>query len=148
MLLSSVVFIAGSSSFESQKMERPSLNVLSPSSPGMLQDAPQLMPGQLSVSVRMIRCVRMSTCLKKTQHQIWFHVFSTQVKLWYDKVGHQLIVNVLQAVELPLRPDGRPRSAYIKMYFLPDRRYFRGLGLRWLIIDCFENKSPVYFYTL
>lgn len=42
---------AGSSSFESQKMERPSLNVLSPSSPGMLQDAPQLMPGQLSVSV-------------------------------------------------------------------------------------------------
>ncbi|XP_019952083.2 regulating synaptic membrane exocytosis protein 1 isoform X27 [Paralichthys olivaceus] len=81
----------GSSSFESQKMERPSLNVLSPSSPGMLQDAPQLMPGQLSV------------------------------KLWYDKVGHQLIVNVLQAVELPLRPDGRPRSPYIKMYFLPDR---------------------------
>ncbi|XP_037637740.1 regulating synaptic membrane exocytosis protein 1-like isoform X10 [Sebastes umbrosus] len=85
----------GSSSFESQKMERPSLNVLSPSSPGMLQDAPQLMPGQLSVSV----------------------------KLWYDKVGHQLIVNVLQAAELPLRPDGRPRSPYVKMYFLPDRRY-------------------------
>ncbi|XP_044071090.1 regulating synaptic membrane exocytosis protein 1-like isoform X10 [Siniperca chuatsi] len=81
----------GSSSFESQKMERPSLNVLSPSSPGMLQDAPQLMPGQLSV------------------------------KLWYDKVGHQLIVNVLQAVELPLRTDGRPRSPYVKMYFLPDR---------------------------
>ncbi|XP_051815528.1 regulating synaptic membrane exocytosis protein 1-like isoform X4 [Acanthochromis polyacanthus] len=81
----------GSSSFESQKMERPSLNVLSPSSPGMLQDAPQLMPGQLSV------------------------------KLWYDKVGHRLIVNVLQAVDLPLRPDGRPRSPYIKMYFLPDR---------------------------
>ncbi|XP_032408895.1 regulating synaptic membrane exocytosis protein 1 isoform X16 [Xiphophorus hellerii] len=81
----------GSSSFESQKMERPSLNVLSPSSPGMLRDAPQLMPGQLSV------------------------------KLWYDKVGHQLIVNVLQAAELPLRPDGRPRSSYVKMYFLPDR---------------------------
>uniref|UniRef100_A0A3B5B347 Regulating synaptic membrane exocytosis 1a n=1 Tax=Stegastes partitus TaxID=144197 RepID=A0A3B5B347_9TELE len=78
-------------SFESQKMERPSLNVLSPSSPGMLQDAPQLMPGQLSV------------------------------KLLYDKVGHQLIVNVLQAVDLPLRPDGRPRSPYVKMYFLPDR---------------------------
>ncbi|XP_023818995.1 regulating synaptic membrane exocytosis protein 1 isoform X20 [Oryzias latipes] len=81
----------GSSSFESQKMERPSLNVLSPSSPGMLQDAPQFMPGRLSV------------------------------KLWYDKAGHQLIVNVLQAVELPLRPDGRPRSPYVKMYFLPDR---------------------------
>ncbi|XP_039994844.1 regulating synaptic membrane exocytosis protein 1-like [Xiphias gladius] len=90
--------VAGSSSFESQKMERPSLNVLSPSSPGMLQDAPQLMPGQLSVSVCTL-----------------------SVKLWYDKVGHQLIVNVLQAVELPLRPDGRPRSPYVKMYFLPDR---------------------------
>nr|XP_046258974.1 regulating synaptic membrane exocytosis protein 1-like isoform X27 [Scatophagus argus] len=82
---------SSSSSFESQKMERPSLNVLSPSSPGMLQDAPQLMPGRLSV------------------------------KLWYDKVGHQLIVNVLQAAELPVRPDGRPRSPYVKMYFLPDR---------------------------
>uniref|UniRef100_A0A8C5GAK9 Regulating synaptic membrane exocytosis protein 1-like n=1 Tax=Gouania willdenowi TaxID=441366 RepID=A0A8C5GAK9_GOUWI len=82
---------SSSSSFESQKMERPSLNVLSPSSPGMLQDAPQLMPGQLSV------------------------------KLWYDKVGHQLIVNVLQASELPVRADGRPRSPYVKMYFLPDR---------------------------
>uniref|UniRef100_A0A3Q4MR01 Regulating synaptic membrane exocytosis protein 1-like n=1 Tax=Neolamprologus brichardi TaxID=32507 RepID=A0A3Q4MR01_NEOBR len=82
---------SSSSSFESQKMERPSLNVLSPSSPGMLRDAPQLMPGRLSV------------------------------KLWYDKVGHQLIVNVLQAVELSLRPDGRPRSPYVKMYFLPDR---------------------------
>ncbi|XP_067384812.1 regulating synaptic membrane exocytosis protein 1-like isoform X25 [Channa argus] len=81
----------GSSSFESQKMERPSLNVLSPSSPGMLLNASQLMPGQLSV------------------------------KLWYDKVGHQLIVNVLQAVDLPLRPDGRPRSPYVKVYFLPDR---------------------------
>ena len=50
-------------------------------------------------------------------------VFNHQVKLWYDKVGHQLIVNVMQAVELPLRPDGRPRSPYVKMYFLPDRRY-------------------------
>lgn len=46
-----------------------------------------------------------------------------QVKLWYDKVGHQLIVNVLQAVDVPLRPDGRPRSTYVKIYFLPDRRY-------------------------
>nr|XP_057905482.1 regulating synaptic membrane exocytosis protein 1-like isoform X19 [Doryrhamphus excisus] len=82
---------SSSSSFESQKMERPSLNLLSPTSPGMVLDAPQLMPGKLSV------------------------------KLWYDKVGHQLIVNVLQAVELPLRPDGRPRSPYVKMYFLPDR---------------------------
>ncbi|XP_061692775.1 regulating synaptic membrane exocytosis protein 1-like isoform X7 [Syngnathoides biaculeatus] len=81
----------GSSSFESQKMERPSVNLLSPSSPRMILDAPQLMPGKLSV------------------------------KLWYDKAGHQLIVNVLQAIELSLRPDGRPRSPYVKMYFLPDR---------------------------
>uniref|UniRef100_G3T030 C2 domain-containing protein n=1 Tax=Loxodonta africana TaxID=9785 RepID=G3T030_LOXAF len=43
------------------------------------------------------------------------------VKLWYDKVGHQLIVNVLQATDLPPRVDGRPRNPYVKMYFLPDR---------------------------
>ncbi|KAJ3610171.1 hypothetical protein NHX12_022265, partial [Muraenolepis orangiensis] len=46
---------------------------------------------------------------------------SISVKLWYDKAGHQLIVNILQAVGLPLRPDGRPGSLYVKMYFLPDR---------------------------
>ncbi|XP_010137136.1 PREDICTED: regulating synaptic membrane exocytosis protein 1 isoform X2 [Buceros rhinoceros silvestris] len=82
---------SSSSSFESQKMERPSISVISPTSPGALRDAPQVLPGQLSV------------------------------KLWYDKVGHQLIVNVLQATELPPRADGRPRNPYVKMYFLPDR---------------------------
>ncbi|KAM6460008.1 regulating synaptic membrane exocytosis protein 1 isoform 41-T42 [Liasis olivaceus] len=82
---------SSSSSFESQKMERPSISVISPTSPGALKDAPQVLPGQLSV------------------------------KLWYDKVGHQLIVNVLQATDLPPRLDGRPRNPYVKMYFLPDR---------------------------
>ncbi|XP_069035867.1 regulating synaptic membrane exocytosis protein 1 isoform X30 [Lepisosteus oculatus] len=82
---------SSSSSFESQKMERPSISVISPTSPGTLRDAPQVLPGQLSV------------------------------KLWYDKVGHQLIVNVLQATGLPARSDGRPRNPYVKMYFLPDR---------------------------
>ncbi|XP_078011417.1 regulating synaptic membrane exocytosis protein 1 isoform X16 [Phascolarctos cinereus] len=82
---------SSSSSFESQKMERPSISVISPTSPGALKDAPQVLPGQLSV------------------------------KLWYDKVGHQLIVNVLQARDLPPRVDGRPRNPYVKMYFLPDR---------------------------
>ncbi|XP_070840602.1 regulating synaptic membrane exocytosis protein 2 isoform X3 [Chaetodon trifascialis] len=43
------------------------------------------------------------------------------VKLWYDKVGHQLIVTVLGAKELPVRDDGRPRNPYVKIYFLPDR---------------------------
>ncbi|XP_048865303.1 regulating synaptic membrane exocytosis protein 1-like isoform X2 [Brienomyrus brachyistius] len=62
-----------------------------PRSPSSVGDKPQLLPGQLSV------------------------------KLWYDNVGHQLIVNVLQATELPARPDGRPRNPYVKMYFLPDR---------------------------
>ncbi|XP_061083445.1 regulating synaptic membrane exocytosis protein 1-like [Conger conger] len=81
----------GSSSFESQKMERPAISVMSPLSPGTQRDPPQVLPGQLSV------------------------------KLWYDKVGHQLIVNVLQATELPTRLDGRPRNPYVKMYFLPDR---------------------------
>ncbi|XP_075779874.1 regulating synaptic membrane exocytosis protein 1 isoform X39 [Pelodiscus sinensis] len=82
---------SSSSSFESQKMERPCISVISPTSPGALKDAPQVLPGQLSV------------------------------KLWYDKVGHQLIVNVLQATDLPPRGDGRPRNPYVKMYFLPDR---------------------------
>ncbi|XP_067876200.1 regulating synaptic membrane exocytosis protein 1-like isoform X12 [Heterodontus francisci] len=82
---------SSSSSFESQKMDRPCISIISPTSPGALKDAPQVLPGQLSV------------------------------KLWYDKVGHQLIVNVLQATELPSRRDGRPRNPYVKMYFLPDR---------------------------
>ncbi|AWP21195.1 putative regulating synaptic membrane exocytosis protein 2-like [Scophthalmus maximus] len=43
------------------------------------------------------------------------------VKLWYDKVGHQLIVTVLGAKELPAQDDGRPRNPYVKIYFLPDR---------------------------
>uniref|UniRef100_A0A8B9THP4 Regulating synaptic membrane exocytosis 1 n=1 Tax=Anas platyrhynchos TaxID=8839 RepID=A0A8B9THP4_ANAPL len=90
---------SSSSSFESQKMERPSISVISPTSPGALRDAPQVLPGQLSVRI--------------------FH--TDFVKLWYDKVGHQLIVNVLQATDLPPRVDGRPRNPYVKMYFLPDR---------------------------
>ncbi|XP_045556786.1 regulating synaptic membrane exocytosis protein 1 isoform X12 [Salmo salar] len=89
---------AGSSSFESQKMERPSISVMSPTSPSTLRDHPQQMPGQLAVLPGQLL-----------------------VKLWYDKVGHQLIVNVVQATELPPRPDGRPRNPYVKMYFLPDR---------------------------
>ncbi|KAK5855549.1 hypothetical protein PBY51_005645 [Eleginops maclovinus] len=44
-----------------------------------------------------------------------------QVKLWYDKVGHQLIVTVLGAKELPIRDDSRPRNPFVKIYFLPDR---------------------------
>ncbi|XP_051282097.1 regulating synaptic membrane exocytosis protein 1-like isoform X25 [Dicentrarchus labrax] len=108
---------SSSSSFESQKMERPSLNVLSPSSPGMLQDAPQLMPGQLSV------------------------------KLWYDKVGHQLIVNVLQAAELPLRPDGRPRSPYVKMYFLPDRSDKSKRRTKTMKKTCEPKWNQTFVYT-
>ncbi|KAM5163847.1 regulating synaptic membrane exocytosis protein 1 isoform 2-T2 [Mantella aurantiaca] len=82
---------SSSSSFESQKMDRPSISVISPTSPGALKDAPQVLPGQLSV------------------------------KMLYDKVEHHLIVTVLQAIDLPPRPDGRPRNPYVKMYFLPDR---------------------------
>ncbi|XP_038832237.1 regulating synaptic membrane exocytosis protein 2 isoform X19 [Salvelinus namaycush] len=82
---------SSSSSFESQKMDRPSISVTSPMSPGMLRDAPQYLSGQLSV------------------------------KLWYDKVGHQLIVTILGAKDLPSREDGRPRNPYVKIYFLPDR---------------------------
>ncbi|XP_038131054.1 regulating synaptic membrane exocytosis protein 2 isoform X18 [Cyprinodon tularosa] len=82
---------SSSSSFESQKMDRPSISVTSPMSPSLLRDAPQYLSGQLSV------------------------------KLWYDKVGHQLIVTILGAKDLPPREDGRPRNPYVKIYFLPDR---------------------------
>ncbi|XP_041101547.1 regulating synaptic membrane exocytosis protein 2 isoform X13 [Polyodon spathula] len=82
---------SSSSSFESQKMDRPSISVTSPMSPGMLRDAPQYLSGQLSI------------------------------KLWYDKVGHQLIVTILGAKDLLSREDGRPRNPYVKIYFLPDR---------------------------
>ncbi|XP_020565587.1 regulating synaptic membrane exocytosis protein 2 isoform X30 [Oryzias latipes] len=82
---------SSSSSFESQKMDRPSISVTSPMSPRTLRDAPQYLSGQLSV------------------------------KLWYDKVGHQLIVTILGAKDLPPREDGRPRNPYVKIYFLPDR---------------------------
>ncbi|XP_036732295.2 regulating synaptic membrane exocytosis protein 2 isoform X30 [Manis pentadactyla] len=82
---------SSSSSFESQKMDRPSISVTSPMSPGMLRDVPQFLSGQLSI------------------------------KLWFDKVGHQLIVTILGAKELPSREDGRPRNPYVKIYFLPDR---------------------------
>ncbi|XP_074058215.1 regulating synaptic membrane exocytosis protein 2 [Macrotis lagotis] len=46
---------------------------------------------------------------------------SLLIKLWYDKVGHQLIVTILGAKDLPSREDGRPRNPYVKIYFLPDR---------------------------
>ncbi|XP_028389380.1 regulating synaptic membrane exocytosis protein 2 isoform X25 [Phyllostomus discolor] len=82
---------SSSSSFESQKMDRPSISVTSPMSPGMLRDAPQFLSGQLAI------------------------------KLWFDKVGHQLIVTILGAKDLPSREDGRPRNPYVKIYFLPDR---------------------------
>ncbi|KAF4073569.1 hypothetical protein AMELA_G00244760 [Ameiurus melas] len=69
----------------------PAISITSPMSPGVLRDAPQHLSGQLSV------------------------------KLWYDKVGHQLIVTILGAKDLPAREDGRPRNPYVKIYFLPDR---------------------------
>ena len=45
------------------------------------------------------------------------------MKLWYDKLGHQLMVTVLGAKDLPVREDGRPRNPYVQMFLLPDRRY-------------------------
>ncbi|XP_051920568.1 regulating synaptic membrane exocytosis protein 2 isoform X17 [Hippocampus zosterae] len=98
---------SSSSSFESQKMDRPSISITSPMSPNMLRDAPQYLSGQLS-----------SQSLSRRTPPIPPRV---QVKLWYDKVGHQLIVTILGAKDLPPREDGRPRNPYVKIYFLPDR---------------------------
>ncbi|KAF3706913.1 Regulating synaptic membrane exocytosis protein 2 Rab-3-interacting molecule 2 [Channa argus] len=86
---------SSSGSFDSQKMG-PSISVTSPMSPTVLS-------GQVSTVNR---------------HPL---VPRIQVKLWYDKVGHQMIVTVLGAKELPVREDGRPRNPYVKIYFLPDR---------------------------
>ncbi|XP_070604284.1 regulating synaptic membrane exocytosis protein 2 isoform X10 [Erythrolamprus reginae] len=98
---------SSSSSFESQKMDRPSISVTSPMSPGMLRDVPQFLSGQLSSQ----NLSRRTTAF----------VPRVQIKLWYDKVGHQLIVTILGAKDLPSREDGRPRNPYVKIYFLPDR---------------------------
>ncbi|XP_055368760.1 regulating synaptic membrane exocytosis protein 2-like isoform X16 [Betta splendens] len=86
---------SSSCSFDSQKVG-PSISVTSPMSPSITS-------GQVSIVSRPPLVPRI------------------QVKLWYDKVGHQLIVTVLGAKELPVREDGRPRNPYIKIYFLPDR---------------------------
>ncbi|XP_070777584.1 regulating synaptic membrane exocytosis protein 2-like [Enoplosus armatus] len=86
---------SSSSSFDSQKVG-PSISVTSPMSPSVLS-------GQVSTVNRRPLVPRI------------------QVKLWYDKVGHQLIATVLGAKELPVRDDGRPRNPYVKIYFLPDR---------------------------
>ncbi|XP_016526617.1 regulating synaptic membrane exocytosis protein 1 isoform X14 [Poecilia formosa] len=102
---------------ESQAEPQVELVVSRPIGPGMLRDAPQLMPGQLSV------------------------------KLWYDKVGHQLIVNVLQAAELPLRPDGRPRSPYVKMYFLPDRSDKSKRRTKTMKKTCEPKWNQTFVYT-
>ncbi|XP_027804827.2 regulating synaptic membrane exocytosis protein 2 isoform X16 [Marmota flaviventris] len=98
---------SSSSSFESQKMDRPSISVTSPMSPGMLRDVPQFLSGQLS-----------SQSLSRRTTPF---VPRVQIKLWFDKVGHQLIVTILGAKDLPSREDGRPRNPYVKIYFLPDR---------------------------
>ncbi|XP_042597553.1 regulating synaptic membrane exocytosis protein 2-like isoform X15 [Cyprinus carpio] len=98
---------SSSSSFESQKMERPSISVTSPMSPGVLRDAPQYLSGQLTSQ-------SLSRRIEPFNPRV-------QVKLWYDKVGHQLIVTILGAKDLPSREDGRPRNPYVKIYFLPDR---------------------------
>lgn len=58
-----VCALSGSSSFESQKMDRPSISVTSPMSPSMLRDAPQYLSGQLSVSDIQITCEILWTAL-------------------------------------------------------------------------------------
>ncbi|XP_042629023.1 regulating synaptic membrane exocytosis protein 2-like isoform X1 [Cyprinus carpio] len=98
---------SSSSSFESQKMERPSISITSPMSHGVLRDAPQYLSGQLTSQ-------SLSRRIEPFNPKV-------QVKLWYDKVGHQLIVTILGAKDLPSREDGRPLNPYVKIYFLPDR---------------------------
>ena len=76
-------------------------------------------------------------------------VLSLKVKLWYDKVGHQLIVTILGAKDLPAREDGRPRNPYVKIYFLPDRRYrlTPGSATNTLVVVCFTVRTGPKHWT-
>ncbi|XP_074510727.1 regulating synaptic membrane exocytosis protein 2 isoform X8 [Sebastes fasciatus] len=113
---------SSSSSFESQKMDRPSISVTSPMSPSMLRDAPQYLSGQLSSQSLSRRTTPFAPRVQpRPVPQQAVSALPLQVKLWYDKVGHQLIVTILGAKDLPPREDGRPRNPYVKIYFLPDR---------------------------
>ncbi|XP_056277905.1 regulating synaptic membrane exocytosis protein 2-like isoform X5 [Pseudoliparis swirei] len=85
----------GSGAFDSQKIGLP-ISVTSPMSHSVLS-------GQVNSGIRRPLVPRI------------------QVKLWYDKVGSQLIVTVLGAKALPVTDDGRPRNPYVQIYFLPDR---------------------------
>nr|XP_046273117.1 regulating synaptic membrane exocytosis protein 2-like isoform X20 [Scatophagus argus] len=102
---------SSSSSFDSQKVG-PSISVTSPMSPSVLS-------GQVSTVSRRPLVPRIQS------HAVLVGSIcvpcGASLKLWYDKVGHQLIVTVLGAKELPTREDGRPRNPYVKIYFLPDR---------------------------
>ncbi|KAM8883654.1 regulating synaptic membrane exocytosis protein 2-like [Synchiropus picturatus] len=43
-----------------------------------------------------------------------------QIKLWYQTPGHQLVVTILGAKELPVREDERPRNLYVQVQTLPE----------------------------
>ncbi|XP_069106029.1 regulating synaptic membrane exocytosis protein 2-like isoform X7 [Argopecten irradians] len=45
-----------------------------------------------------------------------------QVKIWYNSKGHELIITVISALDLPLTDQGKFRNPYCKLYLLPDRR--------------------------
>nr|XP_020477191.1 regulating synaptic membrane exocytosis protein 2-like [Monopterus albus] len=101
---------SSSSSFDLQKVG-PSISVMSPMSPSILSGLP--ISCQLT-AISMVMCVFQTVNRRPLVPRI-------QLKLWYDKVGHQLIVTVLGAKDLPVRDDGRPRNPYVKICFLPDR---------------------------
>uniref|UniRef100_A0A8C5MGN4 Regulating synaptic membrane exocytosis 2 n=1 Tax=Leptobrachium leishanense TaxID=445787 RepID=A0A8C5MGN4_9ANUR len=74
---------SSSSSFESQKMDRPSISVTSPMSPGMLRDVPQFLAGQLSVSeicnnslLILDKNKRRTKTVKKTIEPKWNQTFN------------------------------------------------------------------------
>lgn len=74
---------AGSSSFESQKMDRPSISVMSPTSPGALRDLPLVLPGQLSVSVREGRGRSMwLTWMEMDTSLVFVHLFTGETVVW------------------------------------------------------------------
>lgn len=73
------------------------------------------MMSPLCHSLTLLHICHGDSCMERAQHA------GCKIKLWFDKVGHQLIVTILGAKDLPSREDGRPRNPYVKIYFLPDR---------------------------
>ncbi|MGH0131126.1 UNVERIFIED_CONTAM: hypothetical protein FKN15_034164 [Acipenser sinensis] len=101
---------SSSSSFESQKMDRPSISVTSPMSPGMLRDAPQYLSGQLSIRASKAH-LRKSDKVSKGEKRRVLQVLSEEVSLEEASEGGQGLgsPDICRKVIPPQRGEGSQR---------------------------------------